>query len=183
VISIGFVTVLFAFIFKFLPDADIAWKDVWVGAFFTAILFSIGKTIIGLYLGSSAVGTTFGAAGSLVIILLWIYYSAQILFFGAEFTQVYANRLGSRVIPEGQLHAQKQTAGAAPIYEPVRRPVLQPAQRQIIPVTAPTYYADETVQMQNEQTGRFLLGLMVTSFVTGVMTSIFGFRNNKKKKK
>src|SRR5512142_75135 len=78
VISIGFITILFAFIFKFLPDAEIAWRDVWVGAFFTAILFSIGKTIIGLYLGSSAVGTTFGAAGSLVIVLLWIYYSAQI---------------------------------------------------------------------------------------------------------
>src|SRR5512133_3098170 len=69
VISIGLITVMFAFIFKFLPDAKIAWKDVWIGAFFTAILFSIGKTIIGLYLGSSAVGTTFGAAGSLVIIL------------------------------------------------------------------------------------------------------------------
>ncbi len=102
VISIGIITLLFALIFKVLPDAEIAWRDVWVGAFVTAILFSIGKTLIGLYLGSSAVGTTFGAAGSLVLLLLWVYYSAQILFFGAEFTQVYANQLGSRIVPEGQ---------------------------------------------------------------------------------
>jgi membrane protein len=186
VISIGFVTVMFAFIFKFLPDAKIAWRDVWVGAFFTAILFSIGKTIIGLYLGSSAVGTTFGAAGSLVIILLWIYYSAQILFFGAEFTQVYANQLGSRVLPEGQRQTQKQPASRESgelIHQPVRRPGLQPVPRQIIPITSSNPFADENIQKQNEQTGRFILGLMVTSFVTGMMASIYGFRTNKKKKK
>ena len=87
--------------FKFLPDADIAWKDVIVGAFMTSIFFSLGKMAIGLYLGSSAIASTFGAAGSLVIILVWIYYSAQILFFGAEFTQVYANKYGSKIRPEG----------------------------------------------------------------------------------
>lgn len=184
VISIGLVTVMFAFIFKFLPDAKVAWKDVWIGAFFTAILFSIGKTIIGLYLGSSAVGTTFGAAGSLVIILLWIYYSAQILFFGAEFTQVYANRLGSRVLAEGQPNIKTVTPETRePIRQPVHKPNLQPAQRQIIPVTSSDHFADENIQKQNEQTGRFILGLMVTSFVSGMMASIYGFRNNKKKKK
>ena len=99
-ISFLVVTVLFAMIFKFLPEIKIAWKDVWLGAAVTSVLFSLGKFLIGLYLGRSEVGTTFGAAGSLAILLIWIYYSAQILFFGAEFTQVYANRYGSRIVPD-----------------------------------------------------------------------------------
>jgi len=91
-ISMGIITVLFAMIFKFLPDAKVKWKNVWLGAFVTAILFSLGKTLIGLYLGSSAIASSFGAAGSLVLLLVWIYYSAQILFFGAEFVKVYSDR-------------------------------------------------------------------------------------------
>src|SRR5215207_3903795 len=102
VVSIGVITVLFALIFKFLPDAEIAWRDVWLGAFFTSVLFSLGKTLIGIYLGSSAIASSYGAAGSLVLLLVWIYYSGQILFFGAEFTQIYANQLGSKIVPEGQ---------------------------------------------------------------------------------
>lgn len=90
---------LFALIFKYLPDVEIGWRDVWVGALITAVLFSLGKLGLGLYLGASSVGSTFGAAGSLIVLLVWIYYSAQILFFGAEFTQVWANRCGSRVVP------------------------------------------------------------------------------------
>ena len=78
VISIGVITILFALMFKFLSDADIAWHDVWMGAFVTAILFSVDKSAIGIYLGNSAVASVFGAAGSLVVLLLWIYYSAQI---------------------------------------------------------------------------------------------------------
>ena len=88
--SLGVVTVLFALIFRFLPDVHPAWRDVWFGAVFTAALFVIGKFALGLYLGKSAIGSSYGAAGSLVVLLLWVYYSAQILFFGAEFTQVYA---------------------------------------------------------------------------------------------
>jgi membrane protein len=99
VISFAVVTLLFAMIFKYLPDAKIAWRDVGIGAVITALLFTIGKFLIGLYLGSTGAGSTYGAAGSLVVILLWIYYSAQILLFGAEFTQVYANRFGSKVTP------------------------------------------------------------------------------------
>jgi membrane protein len=95
VVTFLVVTVLFALIFKFLPDAKVAWRDVWVGALMTAILFTIGKMLIGLYLGKSAVGSSYGAAGSLVVLLVWIYYSAQILFFGAELTQAYAKRVGS----------------------------------------------------------------------------------------
>jgi membrane protein len=100
VVSLGVITLLFAMIYKILPDADIAWKDVWLGALVTALLFNLGKYAIGLYLGQSNVGTTFGAAGSLAILLIWIYYSAQILFLGAEFTQVYANRFGSKIVPD-----------------------------------------------------------------------------------
>jgi membrane protein len=100
VISTAVIAVLFAMIFKYLPDAEIGWRDVRMGAIFTALLFSIGKELIGLYLGNSAVGSAFGAAGSLALVLLWVYYSAQILFFGAEFTQVYANKFGSRIRSE-----------------------------------------------------------------------------------
>ena len=90
---------LFAMIFKFLPDAKIAWHDVWIGAFITAVLFTVGKFALALYLGKTGVGSSYGAAGSLIVLLLWVYYSSQILFFGAEFTQVYANRFGERVAP------------------------------------------------------------------------------------
>jgi membrane protein len=115
VLSIGVITLLFALIFKYLPDAEIAWRDVWVGAVATAILFSLGKLGIGLYLGNSAVTSSFGAAGSLVLILVWAYYSAQILFFGAEFTQVYANTYGSRIRPKDTVPSA--TAGSSDIKD------------------------------------------------------------------
>lgn len=99
VISLVVISVLFAIMFKYLPDAKIAWRDVAVGAVATALLFTIGKTLIGLYLGNSSTTSTYGAAGSLVVLLLWTYYAAQIFLFGAELTQVYANRYGSRVEP------------------------------------------------------------------------------------
>lgn len=95
-VSFLVVTSLFAIIYKWLPDASIAWRDVGVGALVTASLFTLGKFLIGLYLGNSATASSFGAAGSLVVILLWVYYSSQIFFFGAEFTRVYAERRGSR---------------------------------------------------------------------------------------
>jgi membrane protein len=93
------VVLLFAMIFKFLPDVKIQWRDVWVGAALTAFLFLIGKWALGIYLGSGAAGSAYGAATSLITLLLWIYYSAQILLFGAEFTQVYADEFGSAVVP------------------------------------------------------------------------------------
>ena len=98
-LSFGVVTALFALMFKFLPDAVIAWKDVWLGAAITAVLFTVGKFGLGFYLGASSVASAYGAAGSLIVLLLWVYYSSQIFFFGAEFTQVWANRFGSHVIP------------------------------------------------------------------------------------
>jgi membrane protein len=96
-ISLLVVTALFAVIYKFLPDVAIAWSDVGVGALVTAILFTIGKTVIGIYLGQSSFSSTYGAAASVVIILVWVYYSAQIFFLGAEFTRIYAKRFGSHV--------------------------------------------------------------------------------------
>jgi membrane protein len=96
VFSFGLVTLLFAMIYKILPAVRIAWKDVVIGATVTALLFSIGKWLIGLYLGNSAVGSTYGAAGSVILVLVWVYYSAQIFLLGAEFTKVYAYRYGSR---------------------------------------------------------------------------------------
>jgi membrane protein len=98
-LSFVIITGLFALIFKVLPDAKVAWRDVWVGAGLTAALFTIGKFALGLYLGKSNVASAYGAAGSLVLVLLWVYYSAQILLYGAEFTQVYANRVGERIVP------------------------------------------------------------------------------------
>jgi len=94
-LSFGVVTVLFAIIYKFLPQTRIEWGDVWIGAAVTALLFSIGKLLIGLYLGKSSVASSYGAAGSLVILLLWVYYSAQIFLLGAEFTKAYADSHGS----------------------------------------------------------------------------------------
>lgn len=99
-VSLLVITVLFALLFKYVPDAEVEWRDVWLGAAVTAVLFTLGKAGIGLYLGNSNVVGQFGGAGALVVILIWVYYSAQILFLGAEFTQVYANAYGSRVVPD-----------------------------------------------------------------------------------
>ena len=99
VFDLAVVILLFAVIFKFLPDAEIRWRDVWVGAGMTAIFFAIGKWALGLYLGSGSAASAYGAASSLITLLLWVYYSSQILLFGAEFTQVYANRAGRDIKP------------------------------------------------------------------------------------
>ncbi len=101
VISLGTFTFLFALIYKYIPDIKIAWRDVLVGAAFTSVLFSIGKELLGLYLGNGAFGSTYGAAGSLVTVLAWIYYSVQIMLFGAEFTQVYTRKYGSHRSTDG----------------------------------------------------------------------------------
>ncbi|MGB3309814.1 MAG: YihY/virulence factor BrkB family protein [Nodosilinea sp.] len=99
VVSFGFTTLLFAALFKYLPDAIISWRDVWFGAVATAVLFSIGKYLIGLYLGNSSFSSSYGAAGSVIILLIWVFYSAQIMFYGAELTQIYSRRFGSPIKP------------------------------------------------------------------------------------
>lgn len=99
-VSLLVITLLFAALFKVLPDARVSWRDVWVGAAFTAVLFVIGKFLIGLYLGQSNPGKAFGAAGSLAVMFVWVYYSSMILLFGAEFTQVWAKRHGGGIAPD-----------------------------------------------------------------------------------
>jgi membrane protein len=100
VASFVVIAILFAMIYKFLPDVLISWTDVWIGAAVTALLFTGGKYLIGIYLGHTATASAFGAAGSLVVLLFWVYYSSLIVFFGAEFTQVYARRYGSKIRPQ-----------------------------------------------------------------------------------
>jgi membrane protein len=99
-ISLGLVALVLAAIFKVLPDVKMSWRDVWVGALVTSVLFHAGKFGISLYIGKASVASTFGAAGSLAVLLVWVYYSSQIVLYGAEFTRVYANRYGSHVVPD-----------------------------------------------------------------------------------
>jgi membrane protein len=109
VVSLAVITLLFAAMFKVMPDAKISWRSVWVGALVTAVLFVIGKFVIGLYLGKSNPGQAYGAAGSLAVLLLWIYYSSLILLFGAEFTQTWAERRGEGLEPEpGAVRVQRE---------------------------------------------------------------------------
>jgi membrane protein len=111
IVSLTLITLLFAAIFKFLPDARIRWREVWTGAFVTAVLFVVGKFGIGFYLGQSNPGSAYGAAGSLAVILLWMYLSAMILLIGAEFTQVWARRFGKRIEPsKGAVRMVRSTA-------------------------------------------------------------------------
>ena len=98
VVSFGVVTLLFALLFRYVPDEHVTWKDVWIGASATAILFDLGKFLIGFYIGETSIGSMFGAAGSVVVILAWVYYSSQLVFLGAEFTHVYAKHYGSKSI-------------------------------------------------------------------------------------
>jgi membrane protein len=100
VVSLGVITMLFAMVYKVLPDVKLAWRDVWVGGLVTAGLFTIGKLVIGLYLGTTSVASTYGAAGSVIVILVWVYYSAQIVLLGAEFTREYVETFGRRPPPE-----------------------------------------------------------------------------------
>jgi membrane protein len=98
-ISLLILTLIFAVLFKFLPDVSISWGYVWVGALVTALLFTLGKIFLGSYIGRISISSAYGAAGSLVVMLLWVYYSAQIIFVGAEFTQVYARKYGREIRP------------------------------------------------------------------------------------
>jgi membrane protein len=97
IFSYGLTTVLFAFIYRFMADIKIKWRYVWTGAVFTSFLFAVGKYLIGIYLGRSNIATTYGAASSIIMILLWVYYSSQIVFFGAEFTRALATRHGEKL--------------------------------------------------------------------------------------
>jgi membrane protein len=112
VVSLGVITVLFAMLYRFLPDTEVSWHDVWIGAGTTALLFVISKFLLGLYLGRSSIGSAYGPAGALVLILAWVYYASLVLLFGAEFTEVYAHRYGSRAT----------STAAPPLPQPRDRP-------------------------------------------------------------
>jgi len=114
IVTLGAISTLIALIYKILPDAEVAWRDVWVGAIATAILFVGGKYLISLYVGRASVGSAFGAAGSLAVLLVWIYYSSQIILLGAEFTRVYANQFGAKVRPSRQAIPAQAAARPAP---------------------------------------------------------------------
>jgi membrane protein len=115
-VSFAIFTLLFAAMYRFLPDARIAWRHVWVGAAFTTLLFVVGKSLIGLYLGNSNPGQAYGAASSLAVLLVWIYYSSMIMLLGAEFTEVWNRERGRRVVPE-----PGAVAGGRPVPQPPAR--------------------------------------------------------------
>lgn len=114
-VSLGVMTLLFGLIYRVLPDVRLAWRDVWTGAFVTSLLFSIGKFLIGLYLGQSSVASSYGAAGSVIVLLVWVYYSAQVILLGAEFTRVYAqHREGKAPAPNNLARHDPRAHPSAP---------------------------------------------------------------------
>ena len=112
IISFGIVTLVFAATYKLMPDVRIDWKDVWVGALVTAVLFTLGKSLIGFYPGRTGRGSAFGTAGSILMVLAWVYYTSQILFFGAEFTKVYSEEHRSTIQPVAGAEAVTKDAQA-----------------------------------------------------------------------
>ena len=182
-ISFGVITLLFAMIYKVLPDVEITWRDVWVGAAITALLFTIGKFALGLYLGNSSVGSTYGAAGSFVVLLVWIYYSAQILLFGAEFTQVYARRYGSRIRPAEDAVWVEDEAPAKQAKQ---------EEREVSPVPAPQLAAavdaeqepdvmivqHRASEMPKPKMSALLVGLAVYNTVVAGVAVALSFRGN-----
>lgn len=117
-VSLGIETVLFAMIYKFMPSTPIAWRDVWVGAFTTAVLFEVGKVLIGLYLGKSSTAHAFAAAGSVVVLLVWVYYAAQVFLLGAEFTKCFADDHGSRRAGAAMMRTAATAAAGIPTEGP-----------------------------------------------------------------
>ncbi len=163
--------------FKVPPNAHIAWSDVWIGAALTAFLFTIGTFAIGLYLGKTDVGSAYGAAGSLVILLVWVYYSAQILAFGAEFTQVYANRAGTRIVPnknaisvdpEKAVNDAPEAAGVAARPVSRLRPLTGEHTQTGVPASSGIRAQTNNLaeKLLQKETGWLGAGLLIVSLVT-----------------
>ena len=160
-VSFGVVTTLFAFIFKVLPDARIEWRNVWTGAVVTALLFELGKFGLSFYLGRESTASSFGAAGSVVLILLWVYYASCILLFGAEFTQVYARETGHEILPSVGAVAVTAESRAQQGLVPAAMIAAEPPPRtQIIEVPAPPAGSNPLGA---------LLAVTAASFVVGVL--------------
>lgn len=196
-VSFLVITFLFGAMFKFLPAVNIAWKDALIGGAVTSLLFSIGKLLIGLYLGSSSVASPYGAAGSLIIILIWVYYSGQILFFGAEFTEVYSRKFGTPVTPkEGAVFLSEEErarqgmppkkaiqpggAEAGAVAQPAGPRVAVPS-RAAVPVTSGVALKETTgVQSQQEQIVEAAMP-MVVAFLVGIGGSLLIAREQRKR--
>lgn len=164
-------TIAFAIVLKALPDAKVAWRDVWLGALVTAVLFAIGNYGISFYLGRSSAATAYGAAGSLIVMLLWIYYSAQIFFYGAEFTQIFANRYGSKVIPASNAVAirRERVEWVDPDLEDFPEPEQFPAY-----LPEPLYIpesGDSATRQKAKQVGFGFIGLAIGLFL-GFLSSL-----------
>jgi len=178
-VSIVVTAVMFALMYKILPRVKISWHDVWIGSIATALLFTIGKFLVGLYIGKSSVASSFGAAGSLVIVLVWVYYSAQIFLLGAEFTWVYAHRHGSR---RGQDRpattkeslASEQHDGKTPVVAQQANPVSQPA----LATAAPLPESDpEVVGIVRRYPVAFAGTALVLGVVAGGLVSVYQARS------
>lgn len=161
-------TIAFAIVFKALPDAKVAWRDVWLGAVVTAVLFALGNYAISIYISISGTASAYGAVGSLIVLLLWIYYSAQIFFYGAEFTQIFANRYGSKLIPASNaVSIRRERVNHVNEIEikPEMPPSLPPESfYQMEPGDSPT-------RQRAKQVGFGLLGLAVGLFL-GFVSSL-----------
>ncbi len=180
VVSLGIVTFLFALIYKVLPDADYPWRYVWLGAAMSAALFTLGKFLIGLYLGKSSVASAFGAAGSLIIVLVWVYYSSQLVLFGAEFTQVYVNRFGPGSRPKAncvQVHKcnpadqQQPTpapgiAGMVPLLDASQQ---LPQPEHALAASGPSESPKPALVLRHPYAAFTLMGALTTSLAAAVL--------------
>jgi membrane protein len=170
VVSMGFTTLLFAMIFKLMPTARIAWRDVWTGAFVTAILFEVGKLLISLYLGKSGVTESFAAAGSLVVLLAWVYYAAQIFLLGAEFTKVFADEHGSLSAARAVTGTATAVTGMPPEVLPARPPRTAPAMPPAVASISTTTVVRVPLQAAKAALISEVIALMVVS-VAGALLS------------
>ena len=165
-ISLGVITVLFAMMFKLLPDKKVEWREVWVGAAFTSLLFALGKLAIGIYLGKSSLASTYGAAASLAILLVWLYYSGIILFFGAEFTEVYARRA---------VRNDARTREECAVPEPAvadRKEAHRPA---ALPAPAPAYsFVGATTPAPSGGSAKKAVGAGLAGLFVGGILGLFG---------
>jgi membrane protein len=179
VVSFGLIAVLFAFMFKYLPDVKVAWRDVWVGSVVTALLFTLGKTGLEIYIAKAAPGSSYGAAGALALILLWVYYSAQIFLMGAEFTSVYAAEEGSRAGQTAALHAADLVAAPPPVST-LPHPPRKPGPSSEVPAPAALAELSESLGFEK---GKKVKPLSFFGRLTGAGLALMGLQWIEKKEK
>lgn len=169
-VSFLVISLLFAMIYKVLPDANVQWRDVWVGALGTSLLFTIGKFLLALYLGRESTSSAYGAAGSVVILLLWVYYSSLILFFGAEFTQVYAKATGSRIVPSSHAMAVTEEGRAQegiPHHDALVEAALSQGAEATTPPAALENRPSDPVDRRNGTTSKNSVSLVASALGAG----------------